>query len=392
MKHYESREAALIVKYIKGDITTTELADLDAWIAKSAANKRLFESFLLEENFERRRRTSTEVDIEKAYRQVKFKIASGTRPIGQPRTIGWKRVSAVAASILIPLIIGVLLLKKTDHHPEPRVVSIEAGNHKAQLFFSNGEKIELDETSTDTIFIDNTSLVANNGQVAYSNQTSAEAQINRIVIPRGGEFQMVLADGSKVWLNSESELIFPTAFNGNIRSVEVKGEAYFEVAKNKAKPFIVKTSGQQIRVLGTEFNVRNYSDENQVITTLVEGSISLSPDNNTLASVLLSPGEQVVLEFKNDRISKQLVEVNEFVSWKEGEYLFKSKPLVDVMNELARWYDLDVEFKDESTKQSLVTGKFKRTNTFNSFVELLDKIEVAHFEIYGSSVLISEKQ
>ncbi|RKD85153.1 FecR family protein [Mangrovibacterium diazotrophicum] len=390
MKQYESRESALIVKYIKGEITDTELTELDAWIGASASNKQLFESLLLEENFEIRRSHSSKVDLDKAYQQLQRKIAIRQKPVAKTRVLNWKRFSAVAASILIPLAIGVVVFMQTERQPRPQVATIEAGNHKAQLFFSSGERIELDENTTDTIYKDNTSLVADHGMISYSNEKAVEAQINRIVVPRGGEFQMVLADGTKVWLNSESELVFPTVFNEATRSVEVSGEAYFEVTKNKEKPFIVKTGGQQIKVLGTAFNVRNYSEEERAITTLVEGSIALTPDAMALGSVLLSPGEQTILDFATVGISKQSVDVSEFVSWKEGEYIFKSKPLVDVMNELARWYDLDVEFGDESIKRSVVTGKFKRVNTFNAFVDLLDKIEVAHFEISGNKVTITE--
>lgn len=313
-------------------------------------------------------------------------------PVLPKRVHRWKRVSAYAAAIVVPVVLGILWFASAEPEVETAspVAVIEAGNHKAQLIFSTGEKLELDQTTTDTIYKDNTTLVAQNGQVAYTESDQAEAEINRLLVPRGGEYQMVLADGTQVWLNSESELVFPTAFNGDVRSVEVSGEAYFEVSPNKNKPFIVQTSGQQIQVLGTAFNVRNYTEEEQVVTTLVEGSIALTSDHADQESMQLNPGEQTVLDFIHGTISKQLVDVGEFISWKNGEYLFKSKPLVDVMTELARWYDLEIEFGDSSIEQSLVTGKFKRANSFNAFVDLLDKIEVAHFKIEGNKVTVTK--
>lgn len=392
MKQKESIQSTLIVKFIKGEISGKELTALERWIDATPANRKLFESFLLEENWEKRRLIRQQLDQDKAYRQIQRKISRRQMPVLPKRVHRWKRVSAYAAAIVIPVALGILWFALTEPEIEAAspVAVIEAGNHKAQLIFSTGEKLELDQTTTDTIYKDNTTLVAQNGQVAYTESDQAEAEINRLLVPRGGEYQMVLADGTQVWLNSESELVFPTAFNGDVRSVEVSGEAYFEVSPNKNKPFIVQTSGQQIQVLGTAFNVRNYTEEEQVVTTLVEGSIALTSDHADQESMQLNPGEQTVLDFIHGTISKQLVDVGEFISWKNGEYLFKSKPLVDVMTELARWYDLEIEFGDSSIEQSLVTGKFKRANSFNAFVDLLDKIEVAHFKIEGNKVTVTK--
>lgn len=392
MKQKESIQSTLIVKFIKGEISGKELTALERWIDATPANRKLFESFLLEENWEKRRLIRQQLDQDKAYRQIQRKISRRQMPVLPKRVHRWKRVSAYAAAIVIPVALGILWFASTEQEIETAspVAVIEAGNHKAQLIFSTGEKLELDQTTTDTIYKDNTTLVAQSGQVAYTESDQAEAEINRLLVPRGGEYQMVLADGTQVWLNSESELVFPTAFNGDVRSVEVSGEAYFEVSPNKNKPFIVQTSGQQIQVLGTAFNVRNYTEEEQVVTTLVEGSIALTSDHADQESMQLNPGEQTVLDFIHGTISKQLVDVGEFISWKNGEYLFKSKPLVDVMTELARWYDLEIEFGDSSIEQSLVTGKFKRANSFNAFVDLLDKIEVAHFKIEGNKVTVTK--
>lgn len=390
MKQFETKISTLIAEFIKGEIEESGLAELEDWIEASPENKRLFESLLQQKNFEQRLLNSPDINIEGAYRQLKQKIVSRHLPVAKQRTANWKLVSALAASVLIPLTIGIVFFQSPSKEQVAEVAVIEPGNHKAQLFFSTGEKIELDKNTSDTIYRDNTTVVANNGTLSYSNASTEEAQINKVVVPRGGEFQMTLADGTKVWLNSESELTFPTTFNGDTRMVEVVGEAYFKVAHSKKKPFLVKTAGQTVRVLGTEFNIRSYAEENNVATTLVEGSIELSSTENLFESIRLSPGEQTNLNAANQKLIKQAVHVDEFVSWKSGEYIFKSKPLVEVMNELARWYDLEVEFNDESIKKSIVTGKFKRTNTFNAFVELLDKIEVARFEITDNKVLISE--
>lgn len=390
MEQFENKISTLITKYIKGEISETELSELEHWLAASPENKRLFESLLQKNNFDQRILNAPDINVERAYQQFKKRVVARHRPLPKRRAVNWLLVGAVAASILIPLFISVFLFQPVRVEPLPEVALIEAGNHKAQLFFSSGERLELDENTSDTIYKDNTTLVANKGQLSYANEAPEEAQINRLVVPRGGEFQMILADGTKVWLNSESELVFPTAFPEVTRLVEVKGEAYFEVAHDIHKPFIVKSSGQSIRVLGTAFNLRNYAEEQSVVTTLVQGSIELSSPENRFERTRLSPGEQSNLNLNNQLLSKQTVTVDEFVSWKSGEYIFKSKPLLEVMNELARWYDLQVEFQDEAIKKSIVTGKFKRANTFNAFVELLDKIEVAHFEITDNKVLISK--
>ncbi len=387
---FEDPVSSLIVKYLREEISVDEMRDLDDWMSQSASNKKLFESLLEEKNFEKFLSRATEVDVDNAYAQFKQRVGDRANDIVQPRIINWRRISAYAASILIPLAIGVILLLQTNSVVEDETIVVEKESERTQLILSSGEKLALDQTELDTLYKDNTTLVADEGIIAYTSKNNIESEINKLIVPRGHEFQVILADGTKVWLNSESELKYPTVFNDRIRLVEVKGEAYFDVAENKEVPFVVETGGQQVRVLGTEFNVRNYKEENSITTTLVEGRVELISTDDRFEKFDLFPGEQAKLSYETMTINKKFVEVTEFISWKDGLYAFKGRDLEGVMQELARWYDLQIIYQDDEVKKQLVTGRIKRVDGYQSFIELIEKIEVAHFELNGNTITISE--
>ena len=193
------------------------------------------------------------------------------------------------------------------------------------------------------------------------------SEILRIYVPKGGEFELVLADGTRVWMNSETELKFPRAFTGDKRQVElVSGEAYFDVRKDKTKPFIVRNKDLNLTVLGTQFNIQNYSDEHEIITTLVEGAVQLSSDKT-----ILHPGEQATYNKATREVQVETVDTELFTAWREGRLIFKSTRLETVLKQLSRWYDVKFVYEEERLKDLIFSGKMKKYDNGNVILGIL---------------------
>ena len=214
-----------------------------------------------------------------------------------------------------------------------------------------------------------------------------ELQYNILRVPRGGEYSVVLGDGTSVCLNSESELRYPVQFDRRERRVFLRGEGYFEVAKDPEHPFVVEVEDAKIEVLGTIFNVSGYAEEERVVTTLVEGVVRLSSDNE---SVLLEPNEQGVLD-KDGHLSKVEVNVFPYVAWQKGLFVFRQQSLERVMQVVSRWYDVKVVFKDEETKRISFTGNMRRYGNFEQVVRMLEMTGGLNFNIEGRTIYITEK-
>ena len=193
------------------------------------------------------------------------------------------------------------------------------------------------------------------------------SEILRIYVPKGGEFELVLADGTRIWMNSETELKFPRTFTGDKRQVElVTGEAYFDVRKDKAKPFIVRNKDLDLTVLGTQFNIQNYSDEHEIITTLVEGAVQLSANKT-----VLHPGEQATYNKTTRETQVEMVDTELFTAWREGRLIFKSTRLEIVLKQLSRWYDVKFEYEEEGLKDLIFSGKMKKYDNGNVILGIL---------------------
>ena len=225
-----------------------------------------------------------------------------------------------------------------------------------------------------------------NGSLSYQNISKSktpETLYNTISTPNGGDYQLVLADGSKVWLNAASSLRFPANFVGRERKVELTGEAYFEVAKNPAMPFKVKLNGMEVEVLGTHFNINSYADESAIRTTLLEGSIKI---NRPHASSLLKPGQQAMMD-KNGQISViNDADLDEAVAWKDGKFQFDRADIHNVMRQLARWYNIDVEYK--GTVASHFGGTISRDVNLSKVLGMLHLTGEVKFQVQDKKVIV----
>ncbi|TZF85730.1 FecR family protein (plasmid) [Pedobacter sp. BS3] len=259
---------------------------------------------------------------------------------------------------------------------------IKPGGNKAILTLENGEKIVLTDSNSGQIARQAGIRIikATNGQLIYEvdkNAGSVAANaFNTIETPRGGQYQINLPDGTKVWLNAASSLRYPVAFTGNERVVQLTGEAYFEVAHNKASPFKVVSAGQTVEVLGTHFNINAYADEDATKTTLLTGSIRIHNSSNI--SKILKPGEQATLQ--NDDITVEQTDTDQAIAWHNGDFTFEGTPLRTIMRQLSRWYDVEVDYQGTIADVKF-GGSISRNKNISEVLKVLEMTQGVHFKI-----------
>nr|WP_121271910.1 FecR family protein [Pedobacter schmidteae] len=265
------------------------------------------------------------------------------------------------------------------------------GKNKAVLTLANGKRINLSDAKNG-IVIDASILAYNDGtQIQTGSENGGEKNDElQASTPAGGTYQVMLADGTKVWMNSETVLKFPQSFTGKERRVELIGEAYFEVAKSKTYPFIVKSRQQEVTVLGTHFNISAYENDRFTKTTLLEGAVSvmlndLQKRKNNSGFALLSPGKQALSTANTLQVKE--TDVEEAVSWKNGYFRFNDEKLQSVMQKIARWYDIEVVYKDQPTQEGF-TGTISRTSNISDVLDMLERTKTVHFEIEGRRVTV----
>lgn len=360
----------LFKKYHEGTCTEDEKALLEAWYLKFNED---------EQNLAPQKIMSA---AKKVYRELP---GNETRLLH----IGLKlAAAAVAIGILFTLALQITAPDKSSTNITSAQV-ILPGSDQAVLTLSNGHKIELGQASTGHIAKESGSDVtkASKGQIIYSDAKSdgeiVDSQ-NNITIPNGGQWQLVLPDGSKVWLNSSTSLDFPTTFKNHAqRIVHLDGEAYFEIAKDKAHPFIVKSKQQEVTVLGTHFNINSYADEPTIKTTLAEGKIQILIKSG--AEKILMPGEQASVS--DNKLAITTVDVEETLAWKNGYFRFNDEDIQSIMRKLSRWYNVEVSYTANTPNQRL-NGKISRSKNIDQVLKALEATKTVHFKVQGRRVFV----
>lgn len=303
-----------------------------------------------------------------------------------------------AASIVFLFAIGFWGWHYVAKHGDKKQVvsSIRPGKKMAYLTLANGKSIILQYAKNGQVAGSGNVIIKkiNNGILAYfqNNKNNNKQKItaapdsNLLTIPRGGIFQTVLADGTKVWLNSASSLKYPVAFAGTERKVVLIGEAYFEVAKNKAMPFKVSVNGTDVRVLGTHFNVMGYPEDNEIKTTLLEGAVKL---HSLAGNALLAPGQQGTCGVHNAGFSIKDVNTADVVAWKDGFFVFDNESLHNIMLKIGRWYNVDIVFQ-HITNQSSFGGTISRYKNIDVVLKALEATGSVHFKIDGRRVVVMD--
>lgn len=270
---------------------------------------------------------------------------------------------------------------------------VAPGSNKAVLTLANGNTILLDDAANGVVAEEGSAKVVKpgDGQLVYSQQNdngNEQLSWNTLATPRSGQYRLVLPDGTKVWLNSESSIHYPILFRGRERRVQITGEAYFEVVHNSEMPFIVEKGDMQIEVLGTHFNVNAYNDESAIKTTLLQGKVRVVKTTATLKQIaVLSPGEQAVIP-GNNRMQVRKADVDDAVAWKNGLFHFESADIKMVMRQLARWYDIEVVYEGASIKKDPLFVEISRNTKLSDVLKVLEESGSAKFSIRGRKVTV----
>ncbi|MGJ1228091.1 FecR family protein [Sphingobacterium siyangense] len=299
----------------------------------------------------------------------------------------WYKITGVAAAIILIISISYLFLNRSTYNDHTATI-IEPGRDKATLVLSSGKTIVLEDVANGKLTeeLGTTIEKTEKGGINYKIEGNTDVRIamNLLNVPKGGQFQITLSDGTKVWLNSNSSLKYPSAFSASERRVELKGEAYFEVSKNKQKPFIVETSLQKVEVLGTKFNINAYDDESSTQTSLAEGSVRVSCKNNT---TLLKPGQQSTLTDQN--IAVRSINLDQVLDWKNGDFNFSNNNLKEIMRKISRWYNIEVIFEGPISQETYV-AQISRKKRLNDVLRALQLSGSIKYSIRNNKLYISQ--
>jgi transmembrane sensor len=366
----------LLEKYNQGITTAEETALVETWYAKYKSTVPDVSHQQLEE------------DQQQSLNELITEIT------GKNQRGHWPTL-AIAASILFFLSSGIFFLMfhgQQQHLALNKPLKVKSdvapGGNKAILTLSNGNTIVLTGAKNGTLANQGNMAINKtaDGLISYAADTKESSALTSLVYntastPRGGQYQFVLADGTKVWLNSASSIKYPVQFIGNERKVELTGEAYFEVAHDAKKPFRVVSNGQTVEVLGTHFNVNAYSDEGEVKTTLLEGSVKVSTQN---INTIIKPGEQA--QFDNGKINVKDVDVDEVVAWKNGFFYFEDNNIQEVMRQLSRWYDVDIKYESNLPSRQF-SGEISRNVNASQILDILSFKKI-HYKIEGKTIIV----
>lgn len=372
--------AFLVSGFLKGNLTEEEKEELDQWILASEENMILFEKLTDEKNLAEAAEWFRKMDVEDELEQTKRKIA------GRKRAPIWRYIAIAAASIAV-LFTAVYLYKTAPVNEDEKMIAVDRkdllpGNEKALLTLEDGRQISFDETKRNETITDNMSVVGGDGQLEYRlDGEIGELIFHTLTVPRKGHFKLLLPDGSKVWLNAESSIRYPVVFGKNERRVFVTGETFFEVAKDKNRPFSVVVGEIVVEALGTEFNVNAYPNEPRAAVTLVEGSVMVTRgkmDN------LLQPGQQARIDENSFEITP--ADVDGVTAWRNNLFRFKNTPLEEIMRTVERWYDADVEYREPVSLH--LNATIERDVPVSKLLNILGKTEQVHFTIEGKKIIV----
>ena len=394
----------LILKYLRDELSPLEFIELQEWVNLSAANKLIFDELSDPELLQ-----ASLVEFHLAPSTVRAKLDLLLRqealssPILLPepgvaavrRFRPWLYGAAVAACFGL-VVAAVWLFRQrpagsSQGAQTAAVHDIAPGGNKALLTLSDGSKIILENAGNGALAKQgNTSVSKDSNQLAYAPLTnhnapipSAEVLYNELTTPKSGQYQVVLPDGTKVFLNNASSLRYPTAFSGSDRQVTLSGEAFFVVAHDAAKPFIVHTDRLSVQVLGTSFDVMAYTDDRSARATLVSGAVSV---RTSLHQVQLHPGEQA-LTSSDEGLSSHAVDADEVIAWTRGYFHFNQETIDDVLRQLSRWYDISVRF-DVPVPGYVYDGEIGRDLSLASILKHLEKPDL-HFRIEDRKLIVT---
>ena len=376
----------IIVKFLTHQASAIELNELEIWIQDSN-NKKVFDEYVkinyaIEYNMK-------EFDSHKVITKLQEAFANERKATKTKKLR--KLIYYSAAAVLLGIVATTYFYNLNNKVVEsPKIVNntINVGTNKATLTLEDGSVVTLEKGKTykkDKVVCNGKELVYNN------NEAKSGLAYNYLTIPRGGEFQLKLSDGTVVWLNSDSKLKFPVAFaEGKLRQVElIYGEAFFDVSpstEHKGAKFKVLNKNQEIEVVGTEFNIKAYKDEDKIYTTLVEGKVSV---NNFSSKKYLIPNQQSIINLKNKDMTVNAVDAYNEILWTKGIFSFKGKPLKEIMTVMSRWYDVDVVFQNQQLENVKFNGVLSKNDNIKEILTIIKKTNfINEYEIKERKITI----
>lgn len=396
MKKFENvyQDAALMRRVLLGEADEAEQQELEKRLEECSDLRKIYEQLQNSETLQAAFKERQNYSSKKAYQSFLQKIGQ-VEPERQRRRslhIGWYIAAAV---VIFAVGLSFYMLNSSSPKEESRPL-IQPGTQQAQLTLPDGSVIDVDKKEVNVV-VDGIQVKYKEGVLSYQSAVTTQheeknveeqsVKSNELVIPRGGENTVILTDGTTVHLNAGSKLTYPVRFVGKRRLVALEGEAYFDVAEDENHPFVVQTHLGDVIVLGTAFNVNAYTNASVCYTTLVRGKVQFSAPN--VEAITLLPGEQAVVSANGSE--KRTVDLEEYVGWVEGLYVFNNRSLGEIMETFERWYDIQVYYETEDLRNITYSGSLKRYGTINSFLEALELTGDLTYKISGRNILIYGK-
>lgn len=376
----------LIYRVLAGEASEEERLEFKEWVQESEEHQLFFREVERAWYTGKYSMKWKNVEESAAWQAVEHKRESRRR--GRVMRVGW----SVAAAVVLLFGMTWMLLPSGKKVPVVAVQSVvKPGESKAVLVLSTGVQVALGSERTDTIREKGVAILNVEDYIDYSRKDDTretEAVYNELIVPVGGEYRLVLADGTEVYMNSESRLKYPVRFTGSERLVELEGEAYFEVTKNEAHPFVVRTKRLDVTVLGTGFNVMAYKKDARTEVTLVNGKVDVTSGK---ISEVLTPNRQFVMNNASGEYEVRTVDANAYAAWKGGTLNFDAMPLDELGDKLERWYGVNFFFSSERLKQLKFTGAFRKYNDMDYILSLIEATTDVTFKINGNVIIVNEK-
>lgn len=379
--------AQLILKSLNGELNEAEKSRLDDWLL-TETNRKLYES-LITRDLKMKKIMSGKLHPEKSWKQLEKQIHFHRKS----RHLHFARY---AAAILLLGILSTTIYLIRNRPQEIIQLAQETepipGSAKALLIMESGQKIHLEtnqyflagKDSTIKLNNEDNTLKIEPQQITSSSVESYQT----LSVPIGGEYKLILSDGTTIWLNADTRIRFPLFFTDNKRVVYLEGEAYFEVAHRPEQPFIVSVKNMKVEVLGTKFNVKAYSNEPAIYTTLAEGRVKTQWIQSETA-MFLSPNQQCIFTKSDGQMQKKEVNAHTYTGWTQGKFIFENETLEEIMNQLGRWYDTKVIYSKPEIKNYRFTGYVDRFEQISTLLEMIEKTYNITFNIQGKNIIIN---
>lgn len=406
MNKFQSHQIARIILKIRyGTATEKEKRIFDIWVKKEERRQALYDKIISDESLKEHLKLRSEYHDRTDYEKLQFGILHTLNKRNKQKQM--KRYSLWCGSVAAVLLAVCMVIFNYVQESEPpfkarkfiaQVTSDTVIQDKVILVLANGEKVGVKGMQEDSLRLKTAVIVGQEDKLVYESRAGQqetdiieEPEINKIITTTGGFYSLILSDGTRVWLNSESELEYPVLFGKGERVVKLSGEAFFDVTPDASRPFIVETEDIRTRVLGTSFNIKAYKNESDVFTTLFTGKVKVASIADTSRSVVLSPGRQADWKMKTQQLNVNEVNLDYVMAWKEGMFMFNKENIEVVTRQIERWYGVKFVYELNNPTEYTFNGYFNKDETLESILKALEFTGGPRFKIGGNIVYVKDK-